>query len=789
MKVVLSWLREFCPTDLAADELAEMLTSRGVKVEGILRPWERLSGVIVARVLDVRDHPGSDRLCLARVDTGAGEREVVVGVRNMSAGDLVPLAGPGATVPGLPQPLEAREIRGVVSDGMLCSPDELAISDDHSGILVLSGEVSLGADVGEALGLDDAVLDIEVEPNRPDLMSVVGVAREASAATGVPLRLPDTAVSEGPEKAVEAATVEILDLERCPRYLARVIRGVSAGPSPVAVQARLTAAGMRPLSNVVDATNYVLLEMGHPLHPFDLHLLDGDGIVVRTAAPGEHLVTLDGIERVLTEEDLVIADHSRGVAIAGVMGSSAAEVSEATRDVLLESAYFQPRGILRTARRLDLPTEASMRFERGADPEGVAPAAARAAALIVAWSGGEVLAGAADVGEPPPRRRLGIRRERTSLLLGFDVQAGEIVESLGRLEIEAREEDSAVTATIPGFRVDLEREVDLIEEVARVRGYERVGSTLPGVRQSGGAPPAYDFRRRLREGMVRAGLREIHSLSFASAADLELTGHPEAIRVANPLSAEEGYLRTSLIPGLLKALGRNVSRQARSAALFEVGSVFRVGDPVEERRFAAIAMTGPASAGWTERPREVDFFDGKGAVEAVLAGVGVAGWSLGDPPGRPFHPSRSAAVRAGAVAIGAVGEITPGIAASLDLGRVVAAEMDVGALMKHASREIVYRDVARFPPVHRDLAFVLDATIPADVVTSSLTAAGGDLVDTYLLFDVFTGPPVPEGKRSLAFSVDFRAADRTLTDDEVDAAVSRMSEHLAEEFGAELRAG
>ena len=383
MKVVLSWLRELCPTDLSAEELAELLTSKGAEVEAIERPWERVSGVVVARVIEVRDHPNSDTLCLARVQTGSGELEVVVGVRNMAPGDLVPLAPPGASVVTLPEPLGAREIRGVVSNGMLCAPDELGISASHDGILVLPNDLEPGADVVKAFGLDDAVLDIEVTPNRPDFLSVLGIAREVSAATGTPLSNPDTHVEEDPEPAEGVATLEIADLERCPRYLARIIRGVRHVPSPIAVQARLFAAGMRPISAVVDATNYAMLEVGQPLHPFDLALLKGPGIVVRRARAGETLVTLDGVERTFTDDDLLICDAERPVAVAGVMGGELAEVSEQTSDVLLEAAWFERGGVQRTRRRIGLSTEASMRFERGVDPEGAPVGADRACRLMV----------------------------------------------------------------------------------------------------------------------------------------------------------------------------------------------------------------------------------------------------------------------------------------------------------------------------------------------------------------------------------------------------------------------
>ncbi|HZD79202.1 MAG TPA: phenylalanine--tRNA ligase subunit beta, partial [Actinomycetota bacterium] len=336
MRIVLSWLREICPTDLGVEDLAELLTRKGAEVEGVERPWDRLRGVLVARVLEVRDHPNSDKLCLARVQTGSGEQEVVVGVRNMAAGDLVPLAPPGATVPALPEPLAARPIRGMVSNGMLCSPMELGIAPSHEGILVLPDDLEPGQDVRSVLGLDDAVLDVEVTPNRPDFLSVLGIAREVSAATGVPIVPPPTSVREEEGKAEDAASLEVLDLDRCPRYLARILTGVRHAPSPIKIQARLTAAGMRPISGAVDATNYAMLEIGQPLHPFDLALLRGPGVVVRRAAEGERLVTLDDVERAFTGDDLLICDPERPVAVAGVMGGEVAEVSDATTEVLLE---------------------------------------------------------------------------------------------------------------------------------------------------------------------------------------------------------------------------------------------------------------------------------------------------------------------------------------------------------------------------------------------------------------------------------------------------------------------
>lgn len=792
MRVVVSWLRELCPTDLSPEELAEVLTAKGAQVEGVERPWERLDGVVVARVVQVRDHPNSDTLCLTRVTTGSAEREVVVGVRNMRPGDLVPLAGPGATVPALPEPLSARKIRGVVSDGMLCSPWELGIAQEHTGILILPDGLEPGASVKQALGLDETVLDVEVTPNRADFLSVVGIAREVAAATEVPLTVPEIVLEEDVETAKGVATVEILDLERCPRYLARVVRGVRDVPSPIGVQARLTAAGMRPISATVDATNYAMLETGQPLHPFDLARVAGPGIVVRRAEEGEPLVTLDGVERGFTSDDLLIADVEGAVAVAGVMGGTVAEVSGSTTDVLLESASFERGGIQRTRRRLDLSTEASMRFERGVDPEAVPRGADRACQLMSEWVGATVLAGVVEAGGAPERRRVSMRPSRASVLIGYPVSSADAALVFERLGMAPEVPDpDRVTVEVPGYRVDIEREVDLIEEVVRIQGYDRVGSTLPPVRQAGGLPPAYAFAGRIRRSLRRAGLREVRLLSFASAADLELAGDRDAIRITNPLQAGDEYLRTGLLPGLLKALRRNVSRHVRTAALFEMGTAFRlVGGAPEERPSAAFAMIGPASQSWAEPPQLFDFFDAKGVVEALLLELGVSDVSFGEPPGWPFHPGRSTTVLSGGERVGAVGEVHPRVAEDLDLDeRVAGGELDVTTLMAHASVEITARDVPRYPPVRRDLAFILPTETPAGAVRESLIDAGGQLVESCLLFDVFAGPPLPDGKKSLAFSLDFRAPDRTLTDDEADAVVARIVERLARDFGAELRAG
>jgi phenylalanyl-tRNA synthetase beta chain len=791
MLVPLSWLREFAPTDLGAEKLAELISRRGVKVEAILRPWDGLDGVIVARVVDVQDHPNADKLCLARIQHVDGETTVVVGVRNMRPGDLVPWAPAGARVPALPAPIERRTIRGVESDGMLCSSRELAIAHDHEGILLLNDEgLDVGVDMKSALGLDDPVLDIEVEPNRPDFLSVFGVAREVASATGVPLIEPDLELAEGPDRASDTATVAVEAFDACPRYLARVIRGLTHRPSPLQAQTRLTAAGMRPIDAVVDATNYVMLELGQPLHGFDMDRLAGPGIVVRMAKDGERLSTLDDVERELTERDLVICDLERPVALAGVMGGRTSEVSEATTNVLLESAWFARGGILLTARRLALHTEASHRFERGTDPEGVDRAARRCAQLLARWAGGEVLAGVAQVGGAPPRHHVTMRASRAAALLGYPVTPTEAQAVFETLNVRARVQGDVVDVEVPGYRTDVEHEVDLIEEVLRVQGYDRVGSRLPRAPHPGGVPAEYAFARRAKGALRGLGLHEIRPAPFADAEELAAFDDRDAIAVANPLRAEEGFLRTRLTPGLLRAVARNRDLGVERVAVFEVGVTFRLDDPFVEVRKAGFALTGSAGEGWAAERRELDVLDAKGVLSSLLEELGVADWTLGEVPPGPFHPARSATVIVEDRSVGVLGEVHPKALERAEIeGRVAVGVVGLGSLMRAAGRAFTFREPARFPPVRRDLSFVVAKDVPAGDLRATLEQAAGELFDSSELIDVYHGAPLSSGTKSLTYRLELRSAERTLTDEDARAAVDAAVRAASERLGAELRSG
>jgi phenylalanyl-tRNA synthetase beta chain len=789
MKVSMAWLREFVPIELDVEDLAARIDARGIKVEGIERPWAGLAGVVVATVREVRDHPNSDKLCLATVDAGDGPVQVVVGIRNMAPGDLVPWAKPGSRVPLLDEPLGARSLRGEMSNGMLCSPRELAISQEHeTGILILPPDLTPGADLKSALGLDDALIDIEVEPNRPDFLSVYGVARETSSILGLPLADPDTDHQDEDERADGVATVELLAPDGCPFYLARILRGASRGATPIRVQARLTAAGMRPVAPIVDATNYAMLELGQPLHAFDLDRLAGPGIVVRRAEAGERLTTHDGVDRDLIDEDLVICDVEKPVALAGVMGGRSSEVSDSTTDVLLESAYFTRTGVIRTARRLDLHSEASHRFERGTDPEGVDRSARRCASLIARWTGARMLEGAAQAGGPPPRRRVSMRASRATALLGHPVEPSDAAAVFDALRMAHREEADVVEVEIPGHRPDIEREVDLIEEVVRIQGYEGVGATVPRSPEPGGLPDGYAFVRRVRDTLARAGLREAKPLPFASEDDLGLMGDDEAIPLANPLRAEEAWLRTRLLPGLLRTVARNQRWGSGSVSIFEVGTVFGRGDPVEERMHVGFVHCGAAGEGWAADDRVLDVLDARGTLEALFGDIGAVDWSLGESLGDPFHPGRSARILLGNEHAGVLGELHPRTATSLEIdGRVAVAEIRLDALRSAAARPFQLLEAPRFPPVRRDLAFVVPDHVPAGALQAIVDAAGGTLLDRSTLFDVFRGGTIPEGHTSLAFTLEFRAPDRTLTDEEVEPALAAIVDRARAELGAELR--
>jgi phenylalanyl-tRNA synthetase beta chain len=807
MRAPLSWIRDFTPVDAPIADVVSALNQLGLEVEGVEQPGEEITGVIAARVLSVERHPNADKLSLVDVTTGSVETRVVCGAPNVVAGMVVPYAPSGATLPG-GFTLERRKIRGQVSDGMLCSAKELGLGDDHSGILGLDAAADLGVDVRELLGLDDVIFDLAITPNRPDAMCIVGVARELAAHFSLDLTVPDP-IALADASVANDITVVVEDAARCPRYLGRVAR-VTMGDSPAWMAQRLVKAGMRPISNVVDVTNYVLLERNQPLHAFDLSRLTGRGIIVRVADDGETMTTLDGVERILTDEDLLICDAGRAPqAIAGIMGGSTSEVSSTTTEILLESAYFERMGIARSSKRLKLRSESSARFERGIDPEAIALNAERAMELLIDVAAAQVAPDACDAYPAPVERvRLRLRASRVNAVLGTDLDDEDVWASLAPLgiELEDAETDDAtaipgdgVVAVVPTFRPDLEREIDLVEEVARRIGFDRVGRTLPDTHGQVGMLTARQQERRLvADALVGVGLSEAITLSLVSPADLERAGAPldRIVRATNPLRAEESVLRTAVLPGLLRAVAGNRSHGVGDVALFEMGRVFLTplrpapdASPLpDEPEHVALAWAGEIRRRPVEDDREVDVYDAVDAVTAVLDALGIHDVRIEPAVLTGYRAGRAARVVVGDHAAGTVGEVAPEVLVALGLdGPVVAAELVLDTLLDAARRERTFRAPSRFPASTIDLAFVLADTVAAADVVRTIQRAAGDVLEDVRPFDTFTSDALGSGRRSLAFRLGFRAPDRTLTDADVGALRQRAIDAVVAAHDADLR--
>jgi phenylalanyl-tRNA synthetase beta chain len=844
VRVPLSWLRDFAPFEGDPADLAATLDDLGLVVEGIEQVGEGLTDVVVVRVEEIAPIPGADKIRRVVVDHGGGRTEVVCGAWNFEVGDLVPLAPVGAVLPG-GFTMTKRKMKGVVSNGMLCSGRELRVSEDHEGILRLNDVdgAAPGVPLTTVLGIEpDVVFDVAVEANRPDAWSMVGVARDLAARTGLPLSIPEplgTGGGTGGGATVDSlAAVRVDDLELCPRFTVRAITGVKVGPSPPWLARRLVLAGMRPINNVVDASNYVMLELGQPTHPYDLDRLPGHGLVVRRARPGETVTTLDGIERTLgrpgpglgdTGQDCLICDaEGAPVAIGGVMGGASSEIDDATSRVLLEAAYFVPMAIARTSKRLAVRTEASARFERGCDPAGIDRAAARFCELLALTAGPSmrVADGVIDiVGDLPRPVVLTVRPWKINALLGTEFTAEDIAGLLGPLGITSVADpggpdgEAALTVAVPTFRPDIRPapmgEADIAEEVARTHGYIRIARRMPSWPQPGRLTRYQRDRRLLKEVLGGLGCSEAWTTTFVSEADLVPSGDTtHAVEVANPLVEAERFLRTSMVPGLVRAVLYNVDRRQSDVRFFEVGSVFHRRDG---------APTGSEGGSLADEPERVSVIlagDGDDAWTAVASwraiaeALGIEGWALGQvheagPVASAVHPYRTSAVvgtggtgsgPAGsreAVELGVVGELDPTVVARFGLlgpdgrpRRVGWLDLDLGQLLdpgRVPRRPEESRPLSRFPSSDVDLAFVVPEPVSAGSVEGTLRRAGGELLETVDLFDVYRGAPLPEGSRSLAFHLRFCALDRTLTDEEIGALRDGCIEAVAHEHGASLR--
>lgn len=795
MRVSLKWLSSYVSIKLSPQELAEKLTMAGLEVERIEITGDQWANIFVGQIIEIEKHPGADRLRLVLVDLKDEKLKVVCGAPNIEVGQKVPLARVGARVlsphTGEPFELKPARIRGVLSEGMLCSERELGISDDHEGIMILPPDAPVGVPLSDYLG--DVILDIRVTPNRPDCLSVLGIAREVAALTGEKLRLPQIRYEERGPGVEQLARVEILATDLCPRYCAGVVQGVKVGPSPRWMQERLLALGMRPINNLVDITNYVMLEYGQPLHAFDFEKLKGRRIIVRQAREGEHLITLDGEERALSPDMLIIADEQGPVALAGVMGGLESEVTAQTSAILIESANFNQASIRRTAHRLNLPTEASLRFEKGLSPELALPALRRALGLVEELAGGEVARGVIDVypGRKESRPIL-LTKDRVKQVLGIELRTEQICGTLSALGFTCETSSPGeFRITIPYWRSDITVADDLVEEVARIIGYDAIPlSPLSGELPEFEPNPLRSLRERMRDILVGCGMQEVITYSLVSREALEkaLVKGPHPIRVANPLSREQECLRTSLRPGLLRAFAAN-ERRRKGLMLFEMGKVYfpRPGNLPEEREVVCGVVGGlKFEKSWLAGKEMLDFFSAKGILETLFDRLGLeADFEPTEDSG--LLPNRTAKVMLAGQQVGILGDLHPQVRANFDLvsETISLFELWLDELVSRAGQVRLYRPLPRFPGVERDLALLADEALPAKRIKEVIRQF--PQVRQVKLFDVYQGERIPPGKKSLTFSVLYQSPERTLTDEEVSQLQQQILEKLERELGVVLR--
>ncbi len=803
MKISLNWLSDYVELPPSVDELKHRLTMAGLEVEAVERPGEALEGIVTAQILASDKHPNADKLSVTKVSLGAGEPlQVVCGAKNYRVGDKVPLATVGAVLPNGTE-IKQAALRGVDSFGMLCSARELGLSEDHGGLLILDPGTALGQPIAKALGLDDVILEVNVTPNRADALSHLGIAREVSTLLGKPLRKPAVKLSEGSGEASARISIRIEDATRCWRYAARVIEGVKVQPSPKWMQDRLKACGVRAINNLVDVTNYVMLESGQPLHAFDLDNVGGAQIVVRTAKPHEKLKTLDDVERALDAEDLLICDNEKPQVLAGVMGGASSEVTDRTTRVLLECATFQPVSVRRSAKRHALHTESSHRFERGTDVSAVPEVLDRAAALLAELGGGTVLKGRVDAypqEKKPPQVRL--RTQKVADLLGVDVPAAECHRILGALGFRKLSGDAAAAAfEVPLARVDVAIEEDLIEEIARVRGYDAVPVALPrGLARLDPERPMTVIERRVRAALAGQGLDEVVNYSFVSPAELEaFQAEKGAIAVANPLSVEQSVMRTTLLPSLVGNVLRAVRHQATGVRFYELARSYRPDPqggqgtwPVARETYEVAGVLWGLRDGaksWTAKDAAVDFYDAKAAVEAVLGSLHVDGATYEPLESSWYHPRAAAVVRRGDKVLGTLGELHPRAVKRLDApAGVFLFQLDVEVLLSAAALVPQAKPLGRFPAVLRDLAVVVPQEMASDAVRAVILEVGRPLVEDARVFDSYAGKPLPEGQKNLAYALRYRSPERTLTDAEVSEAHGKIVAEVTRRLGGALRA-
>ena len=816
MKVTFTWLKQYVDFNWSPEELTERLTMLGLEVEGVQKISGVFDGIVVAQVITRDKHPGADKLSLCRVNDGTGERQIVCGAQNFQAGDKVPLILPGASLPMKPgdkEPftIKVGKIRGVESHGMLCSHEELQLDPEsiglkkEDGLLILPADAKVGQPFGEFLGRSgsDVVYDLEVTPNRPDLNSVIGIAREIAAVTGNKLKIPAIVFLNTESEPIHGVVnVQIDEPELCPRYVARMIRQVKVGPSPDWLRGILEKVGIRSINNVVDITNYVMLESGQPLHAFDYQLLKGIGtnppkIIIRRANEGEKFTTLDGKERTLTNQMLLIADETKAVALAGVMGGKNSEINGQTTNVLIESAYFKPQNIRATSKKLELRTDSSYRFERGGDVGICDWASRRAAQLICDLAEGQVLAHAIDdFPTPVASKQITLHFAKSKDLLGIGISHADQVSYLEKLGMKVLEQTPGIcTFNIPTWRVDMKREVDLIEEVGRLYGIENIPSTPPrGALGSNVFDSVYDEIGEARRILTGLGLNEAQGQTLIAKSEVRNQKPEEIVALANPLSSDMDVLRPSLLPGLIHSLRHNLARKNHDVALFEIGRVFKnENGQTKENRSLAIAITGQRGQNfWSgdERDAKFDASDLKGLVEDLLEQFGLRGIAFGKRVESTALFLESAAVTLGGkLPLGELGQLLPTLAKKYDLrDAVFLAEFNLDLLLSKRNASKSFKALPQFPSSRRDVAMLVPETVTHEAVLQSVKQAKAANLEMVELFDVFRGKNVPEGQKSLAYAFTYRAADKTLTDADVNSAHEKVLETLKTQLKVELRA-
>ncbi len=802
MRVSYQWLQDYIDPGLSAGQLAEKMTLSGIEVGAVERFGPDMPGVVAGEIVKLEPHPGRSNLTLCDVQIGKNQiLHIVCGARNMVVGDKVVTATPGSTLPG-PRAIEEAVLYGVKSEGMLCSASELGLElGAEDEILILDQQVLPGEPVDRLLGFDDYILHLELTPNRSDCLGMINVAYEVAALTGRTVNLPAVLPQEVGEPAEERALIKVEDPALCPRYTARVVDDIKIGRSPLWLQLRLLKAGIRPISNVVDITNYVMWEYGQPLHAFDLDLIRNKEIIVRRAKTGEDLVTLDGVKRKLDSDVLVIADHKEPIGLAGVMGGETTEINEQTKTVLVEAAAFDPTSIRRTARKFTLPSEASQRFERGVDHQAVLDAQNRAALLLAELVDGRVLSGVIDVNHSQVKPVVvSVNPDRINKILGMKIEREIITDILTRLQFEYVDRDDSLEITIPLRRPDITIEEDIVEEVARLNGYDKIPTTLPAGALIENRETAEErLLADIKNLFVSCGFFECISYSFINPEGLQNLRLAEddlrlqAIPVKNPFSEEQAIMRTSIIPGLLKIVQHNLNHRQLNQLLFEIGVVYEatglpLKDLPEEKLRICLAVTGDSpEPNWVTPARKADFFLIKGVLETLFRRCQINDVRF-IPEAEPFtHPTRSASVFLGGEKLGFIGQLHPDIAATWNIDQAVTVcELDFSILSGRANLVPRVQAIPRFPAAIRDLALLVPRELSAYELEQVICEAGAGIIEQISLFDLYEGKQVPEGKRSLAYSITFRGEEKTLTDAEVNKVLQQIEKTLTE-LGVTLR--